>query len=455
MRDTASVLAKPSGLCYCGPVVRLLVLTNLYPPHHGGTEDFRCQAIVENLRLRGHETMVLTSLHGMRNERTDGGVARRFMLSGAIGYPLVTSPGDLKRMELHNHAVLREALGEFKPDMVLVFSLHGLSKSLIFGLQHARLPVVYDVADTWLAADLKKDPWLRWWNDPAGNFFRNLQEVTGQRAKLDALAPTRSRPGCDRLPELFGDGPEAKSPAPNSIGAIRFESLYFCSQWLKAVTAEAGFKVDHGGVIPPGIATQNYVGELKPVSVPMQKLLLVGRLNKASGLLTAARALQNLRANQIKASLSVYGKGDSNYIAEARSYIALQRLPVEFLPVSNLQRDLPALFRQHDCLLYSAEEPEPYVLTPLQAMACGLPVIGTAVGGARDILRHGENALTFTPAAADELAARIKDLYGHPELRCKIAETAQTEVLSQFSETVMTDHIEAALENARQMWQAG
>ena len=34
--------------------MKILVLTNLYPPHHAGTFDNHCQAVTESLRLRGH-----------------------------------------------------------------------------------------------------------------------------------------------------------------------------------------------------------------------------------------------------------------------------------------------------------------------------------------------------------------------------------------------------------------
>ena len=38
--------------------MKILVLTNLYPPHHAGTYDLRCQAITDALRLRGHTTLI-------------------------------------------------------------------------------------------------------------------------------------------------------------------------------------------------------------------------------------------------------------------------------------------------------------------------------------------------------------------------------------------------------------
>ena len=140
-------------------------------------------------------------------------------------------------------------------------------------------------------------------------------------------------------------------------------------------------------------------------------------------------------------------------MAELRSLIALKQLPVEFLTASNLVRDLPAVYRRHDALLYTSEEAEPFSSTVLEAMAAGLPVIGTALGGTRELLRHGENAFTYAPGDAYELATRIQELQRSPALRTQMAETAQAEVLAQYNETNATDRIEAFLEASRQSWQ--
>jgi len=386
----------------------------------------------------------------MHTAQQGGEVERRLLLNGVYDHELVTSYNELKKLETENHAVLRDAIATFAPDVVHLFSLFGLSKSFIFHLRHCGVPTVYDVADNWLTMEVRNDPWLRWWNHPAMNMSRKALELSGQRNNIDELAPTRLMKGYDRMPELY-----VEHPLPNSLNAFRFERIYFASSWLKESAELAGFQVAHADVIYPGVATQNLVGEVKPGSAPVEKFLVVSPLHKRSGVLAAVKAIQQLRKNNVKASLTVYGKGDSNYVAELRSLIALQQLPVEFLNVSNLVRDLPAVYRRHDALLYTSEKPEPFSFTVLEAMAAGLPVIATAIGATRDLLRHGENAFTFNPGDTYELATRIQELQLSPALRTQMAEAAQAEVLSQFNETIVTDRIEAFLDTSLQTWQQG
>jgi glycogen synthase len=431
--------------------VKILVLNNLYPPHHAGTYDLRCQNVADGLRLRGHQVHVLTSRHGIGSEQRGADVDRRLDLNGLHDHPLVTRFKDLRRIEMHNHQALRETIAAFQPDLIHVFSLNGISKSLIFSFRHSRLPTVYDVADYWLADGVRQDPWLGWWNNPSVSFGnsvrRGMLELFGGRGRLDATAPTRMMKGFDRIPMLY-----ARQATASSIAAFRFDRLYFASQALKHATEEAGFRVNHGEVIYPGIPTQSFVSDVKPASAPFSKLLIVSNLDAKSGVLTAVKALTIARENKVKMSLAVYGRGDTDYIAQLRSYIAMNQLHVDFLPVSNLVRDLPALYRKYDGVLHPSEWNEPYSLTPLEAMASGLPVIGTTIGGAGELFRHGENALTYMPGDEADLAHRIQELHDQPELRCRIADNAQQEVLAKYNETAVMDRIENYLQMSLEVW---
>jgi glycogen synthase len=420
--------------------VKILVLTNLYPPHHAGTFDTHCQRVTESLKLRGHTICIVTSNHGLQTEIVDRETHRRLQLNGVFGHPLVTSYAPLKSLELHNNSVLIEAIEEFQPDVVHVFSLAGISKSLVFTLYKLKLRVVYDVFDHWLSANVKEDPWLRFWNSPSlpilAQSSRKALELSGERGRLDDCAPTRMRPGYERLPSLFGDKVE-----PNTIGGFRLDRIYFCSRALKQLTEQMGFCVSHGEVIYPGI-TAAYIGDIKPPSAAMTRFLVVARLDKHSGVMTALKALKLARKAGLKITLDIYGRGDSGYVAELRSFVVSNQLPVEFLNVSNANTDMAAVYKQHDVLVHTPEWAEPFPFTPLEAMGCGLPVIGATLGGAEELLHHGENSLTYPPGNAEQLAARIQELLISPALRVQMAEAAQVEVLSRFNDAVVMDQVE-------------
>lgn len=432
--------------------MKILVVTNLYPPHHAGTYDLRCQTVVEALRLRGHEFKIVTSNHGLNTEQRDAEIHRGFRLNGVFGHPALSGYREMLALEKHNHEVWRDALAGFRPDLVYFWSLHGLSKSLLVAVREAHLPVVYDVADRWLSDEFRLDPWLRWWNRPGPNLARASLELSGQRNRHETVAPTRLMKGYDRVAEIFGPPDALAGVPPNSISVCRFDRIYFCSQALKTVAEQAGFQVAHGDVIHPGIPTETFLGELKPLGTPVKKLLVVSPLAEGCGVMTALKALKQAREGGLKMTLSICGRGASEQVSQLRSFVVQHQLPVEFLTVSNVNRDLAAVYRQHDALLYTSELEEPFVSTPLEAMASGLPVIGAFTGGARELLRHGENAFIYTPGEVIELVSRIQELHLQPALRRQIAEVAQAEVSRSYSETLMIDQIESFLQLSLELW---
>jgi glycosyltransferase involved in cell wall biosynthesis len=311
---------------------------------------------------------------------------------------------------------------------------------------------VYDVFDHWLSANVREDPWLRFWNAPSlpllAQSARAALEMSGERGRLDDIAPTRIKKGYERLPGVFGDGKALAAVTPNSIGGFRFDHLYFCSQSLKSLTEQVGFCVWNGAVIYPSISGA-YFGDIKSAAAPIKKILLVARLNEESGVMTAFKALKIARQARPELSLHIYGRGESNYVAKLRSFAVSNALPVEFLTVPNLQNDLPAVFQAHDIALHTPEWNEPFPYSALQAMGCGVAVIGSTVGAAAELLRHGENALTYPPGDAAQLAGRIHELVLSPALRYQMTQTAQEEALTRFNEATVIDQIEAFLQNAQ------
>lgn len=78
-------------------------------------------------------------------------------------------------------------------------------------------------------------------------------------------------------------------------------------------------------------------------------------------------------------------------------------------------------------------------LALLEAMAAGIPAVGTAVGGVGDVVRDGDTGLLVPPADPDAMAAAIVRLAGSPGLGAALAERAARRVRELFSSGTMVE----------------
>ncbi len=410
--------------------MKILVLTNLYPPHYEGGYELHCETVVKALQARGHSVDVLTSDHGVKcTDPKESNVVRELKVHGLFGSPWLGIK-KLAKQEEHNNQKLREALQRSRPDLVYVWSFSGLSKSMLFTLQRTGIPRVFAVCDHWIFRASKADVWLRWWNEPDAPLQKRLLRfgwtIIGKRRRFRKAAPT--------------------TPTTR----LRFPRIYFCSRALRDLTASAGYNVHHGAIIYCPLNVDRFRSSPKPAASPLKRLLYVGRLTEDKGIMTALRSVALLR-DKFSGALSVYGRGRPEYEATLKRYVEEQKLPVTFFsPLSPEQ--MPTVYAQHDALLFTSEWPEPFALTPLEAMASGVPVIGTMTGGSAELFRHGENSLTYTAGDPTDLARRVLELNSNSSMRQQIAETAYHEVHQRFSEPVIVDQIEEYLQETVTCW---
>lgn len=80
------------------------------------------------------------------------------------------------------------------------------------------------------------------------------------------------------------------------------------------------------------------------------------------------------------------------------------------------RRDLPGLLRSADVVI-SAPWYEPFGIVPLEAMACGVPVVATAVGGMIDTIVGGVTGVHVPPRRPDLIAAATRALLADDRLR--------------------------------------
>ncbi|MEU4674028.1 glycosyltransferase [Amycolatopsis sp. NPDC023774] len=149
------------------------------------------------------------------------------------------------------------------------------------------------------------------------------------------------------------------------------------------------------------------------------RLVAVGRLVPRKGFDTAIAALARLPDTE----LVIAGGPEKGRLASDPEALRLRQLAqrtgvadrVRF--AGQVSRStMPALLRSADAVVCTPWY-EPFGIVPLEAMACGVPVVAAAVGGLTDTVVDGVTGLLVRPRRADELAARVRLLIEDPGLR--------------------------------------
>ncbi len=176
-------------------------------------------------------------------------------------------------------------------------------------------------------------------------------------------------------------------------------------------------------------------GELFPISKPLARaaigvapedrvILQLGRLVPRKGVDNVVRAFARLRREHgITARLLVVG-GDSNdpdpgltpEIGRLRTLAAEEGVAAAVTFVGRCGRDALKYYYSAADVFVTTPWYEPFGITPVEAMACGTPVVGANVGGIKFTVRDGETGYLVPPDDPAALAERLAHLYQHPKL---------------------------------------
>jgi glycosyltransferase involved in cell wall biosynthesis len=94
--------------------------------------------------------------------------------------------------------------------------------------------------------------------------------------------------------------------------------------------------------------------------------------------------------------------------------------------------DMPGFYRSLDVLVHVPTEPEPFGLVLGEAMACGVPVVTTAGGGAEELVRAGQG-FVVPPGDAEAVASSLLELGESPEDRSARGKEARDLAVQTFS----------------------
>lgn len=403
--------------------MRVLVMTNMYPPHHYGGYELSCQDTVKRFVTDGHQVWVLTSnirVCGVEDEDDGSAVVWRDLRMYWDDHILLSPPLSKRlAIERANLAALERSIAAAAPDVVSVWNMGALSLGLLSALERLGLPVVFVIGDDWPVYGQDLDGWSR--------LFRNgWRRLGGMLARLVTSVPTNLRDFTSLGPCLFNS-----------------ESM------RQVVRERSGLSLPTTAVVHPGVDTSDFPVAGEDVPIPARewegRLLYVGRIDERKGVDTAIRALAQLPG----ARLDVVGRGDSTYHSTLKAIAVESGVEhrVDFMAVP--RSELATRYRDSDVLLFTSTYREPFGIVPLEAMACDTPVIATGVGGSGEYLRSASNCLLYDPGDAVSLTAAVQRLAVDPDLRHRLVkggrETARQLTADAYYRELLSWHVAGSL----------
>lgn len=411
--------------------MRILLVSNLYPPHVEGGAEILAHDVATELAKLGHEVLTLTSSYGLAKAQKNEHVWRTLRIFPVAHFDKRGSAVQQFR-QLYNfyrryHCAanareLRRVIAETKPDVLYIWEVTGIGvTSLIKTLARLPVPIVFHLGSYWL-------------------LYASKPDTEQSRIKASALKQ-----------KLIG-----------SFSIPQHASMIAVSDTVKQKYVEEGIDPARIEVIYNGIdasflnlplAERTEKGEEQPF-----QLLYAGRLRMEKGIAVIIKALDLLtkqrgvlKSAQFPFHLDIFGSGDKVYIDELQTLLHEKGLTAAVTFHGKVpQHELIAWYDRADVMLVPSLWQEPFGLVIAEGMARRLPVVASNLGGPAEILTHETNGLLVTPGDEQELSTAIGKLLGNRKLRERLGEAARQTVEERFTIESDARHVEQHLLKAIQ-----
>jgi glycosyltransferase involved in cell wall biosynthesis len=376
--------------------MRILGLTNFLPPLHYGYGAICADAMAE-LAARGHAVQVLVA---------DGGEGLPFPVRPHLAHVPAAwrRPVAGLRAQAVSERAVRAAL-RGGVDVAIAWHMRGIPKGTLTLLHAAGVPVIYMLGDLWVVYERPGPPaWWRGWQTADRNAaFRAVRGAAGRAAGLGRL----------RL-----------DPPPIGEQGV----CAFTSSWLRERYADAGFRPASAHVVPNGIRLEGRDGGPRaPLAQRDLQVLFAGRADHTKGADVAVAAIARVPG----AHLTLAGAGP--YAAGGARVTALGLVSRE---------RVAELMRTADVFVMPGRIEEAFGLVYLEAMAAGAAVVGTATGGAAELVQDEVNGLVVRAGDVAVVAAAIARLRDDAALRERLVAAGRT-MAESYSLQRMVDALEA------------
>lgn len=366
--------------------MRVLVVSNLFPPVAVGGYERECAVVVERLR-RGHDVLVLCSdLRAGEAPGSEKQVRRELPFLHHTRRDSLRAP----LASLGAARTMRRVLDEHDPELIWIWNGSGIPQAALRVAQCSGRPVAWRICQAWFGDLYRVD-----------QFTRHL--TPGERGLRGAWA--RAVRVLNRHPALRLDVSRAV-PGAISWNSDTLRETTPVPAAVQPVLQRRSY---------PATADTARFATLPRTPLPRPAIAFVGRLTEAKGADLAVRALALLRdRHEIRADLVMAGPVEPP-MAETLSALARELdLDGSVQLLGELDgAGVAGLLQGAHVALVPSREPEGFGLVCAEAAYARVPVVAARNGAMPEVLREGAEALFFTiddaQGCAEALAATLGD----------------------------------------------
>jgi glycosyltransferase involved in cell wall biosynthesis len=433
--------------------------------------------IAAGLERLGHEVIVLTSAYGLPRPEQDGKIWRSLQPAPAVHFDRRRSLWQQLKQPFNyyrryhnatNARTLREVIAATSPDILYIWEITGIGvDSLLKVLPELKIPIVFHLGSYWLLYALSPETEqsrlrIRWLKQLLIGTVPELTwssliavSTTVKREYMRAgFDPKRIEVIYNGIDPRFLTLPRSASNQENVcqllfVGRIRVEKgiliILKALDLLLHESSEAAV-VNESNDTATMDEENGAVMQGHPAALKVSSAKQLDTVSHKSVVLGAAKHL-----NSPPLHLHIFGDGDEAYISELKTFLREKKLEELVTFHGKVPQDeLIQYYDRSQIMLVPSLWKEPFGLVVAEAMARGLPVIASNVGGPAEIITHGKNGLLVEAGDERALALAIGQLIKDPHKRQRFGEAARLTVQERFVIEENVNRVEQHLQRAIQ-----
>jgi glycosyltransferase involved in cell wall biosynthesis len=234
--------------------------------------------------------------------------------------------------------------------------------------------------------------------------------------------------------------PDARVELEGQVAHSVDRIIASCADEARELVA-LGARMSRIDIVPSGVDCDWFLPE-GPVAprTRTHRLLSISRLVPRKGVDDIIAALQWIP----EAELIIAGGPDAAHVSSDPEAVRLTQLAAHHSVADRVRlmgqvphTELPALIRSAD-LVVCLPWYEPFGIVPLEAMACGVPVVGSAVGGLLDTIVDSSTGVLVPPRHPRYAARAIHELLADEQLRAAMGAAGRTRATTYTWDRVAT-----------------